>query len=263
MNQDQVKKGLLKLEPDTEEFSVIFSGKESRKVNGLYHPDKREIIIHNKNFTDDNDLMYTAIHEFAHHLHFTRSPVPISAKAHTMAFWSIFHGLLEKAESAEVYRNVFDSNKEFRALTRTIKEDFLAKNGALMKEFAELLIKADELCKKTNMRFDDYVDRTLGVPRLSARALIRMRAFNVNPAIGFDNMKVVASLPDEESRRGAQAAFLAGKSPDSVKAEFGRRREPKEPSVILEEEKRRIERTISSLTQRLGEINARLERLQE
>ena len=83
MNQDQVKEKLLAIEDAPLEFSVIFSGKRSKKVNGLYKPDTREILIHNKNFqggsggekaqgataTADNLLIYTAIHEYAHHLH--------------------------------------------------------------------------------------------------------------------------------------------------------------------------------------------------
>ena len=68
MNQDQVKEILLRLNEDVEEFFVIFSGKQSNKVNGLYHPDTREIILHNRNFENDQLLMYTAIHEFAHHV---------------------------------------------------------------------------------------------------------------------------------------------------------------------------------------------------
>ena len=46
MNQTQVKELLLQLKEDVEEFSVIFSGKKSKKVDGLYKPDSREIIIH-------------------------------------------------------------------------------------------------------------------------------------------------------------------------------------------------------------------------
>ncbi len=53
MNQDQVKRALLSVRNAPEDFSVILSGKESRKVNGLYKPETREIILHNKNFAND------------------------------------------------------------------------------------------------------------------------------------------------------------------------------------------------------------------
>jgi hypothetical protein len=263
MNQDQVKKELLRLEPDTEEFSVIFTGKKSRKVNGLYKSDIRQILLHNKNFADDNDLMYTAIHEFTHHLHFTRSPVPISNKAHQTEFWSIFHKLLIKAEEMGIYRSVFDANKEFKALTKKIKEEFLTRNGNLMKEFGALLMQAEELCTKNNMRFEDYVDCVLGLHRSAARTLMKMTALDVNPSIGFENMKTVVSLRDEEERKGAQKAFLSGKSPDMVKMEFGRKPKEKEPAEQLRLEKRRIEKTIAALSLRLEEIDSRLEKIGE
>jgi hypothetical protein len=262
MNQDQVKTQLLKLEPDTEEFTVIFTGKKSRKVNGLYKSDIREILLHNKNFTDDNDLMYTAIHEFAHHLHFTRSPVPISSKAHQSVFWSIFHELLGRAEKEGIYRSLFHTDKEFTALTKKIKEEFLTRNGKLMKDFGALLIKAEELCKKTNMRFEDYVDRVLGLHRTAARVLMRMQELDLDPSLGFDNMSTVASLRNEEDRAAAQTAFLSGKSPDMVKAEFGRKPKDGRPLEILRQEKRRIEKTLASLSRRLEEIDGRLAELE-
>ena len=65
MNQDQVKEKLLQIDGEVADFSVVFSGKTSKKVDGLYHPEKQEIVIHNKNFEDDNALIYTAVHEFA------------------------------------------------------------------------------------------------------------------------------------------------------------------------------------------------------
>jgi hypothetical protein len=263
MNQDQVKSRLLELEPDTEEFTVIFTGKKSRKVNGLYKSDIREILLHNKNFADDNDLMYTAIHEFAHHLHFTRSPVPISGKAHQTAFWSIFHELLIKAEKMGIYRSVFNVDKEFTALTKKIKEDFLTHSGKLMKDFGALLMKAEELCKKTNMRFEDYVDRVLGLHRTTARFLMRMRELDLDPSLGFENMKTVASLRGGEDRAAAQAAFLSGKSPDMVKAEFSLKPKERDPAEILRREKHRIEKTLEALSRRLEEIDSRLAELEK
>ena len=83
MSNDQIKKVLLTLRKSAHDFTVILSGKKSRKVHGLYKPDTREIIIHNKNFTNDNELMYTAIHEYAHHLHCERKGGLSSGKGET------------------------------------------------------------------------------------------------------------------------------------------------------------------------------------
>ena len=101
-------------------------GKKSRKVHGLYKPESREIIIHNRNFTNDNELLYTAIHEYAHHIQFTTSATPMSVRTHTTAFWNLFHTLLFEAEGKGIYTNPFEQIEELRDLTRRIREKFLA-----------------------------------------------------------------------------------------------------------------------------------------
>ena len=65
MNQDQVKEKLLQIDSEVVDFSVIFSGKNSKKVDGLYHPEKQEIVIHNKNFSDDNMVRALSVFEWS------------------------------------------------------------------------------------------------------------------------------------------------------------------------------------------------------
>jgi len=264
MNQDQVKSRLLTLEPDTLEFSVIFSGKQSKKVNGLYYPDKREIIIHNRNFHDDNALMYTAIHEYAHHLHFTRSPVPISSRSHTTEYRNILHELLRKAEESGVYVNIFQEHPDFVRLTNRIRDEFLVTNGQLMKELGALLQKAEALCQEHHARFEDYIERVLLLDRRSASTLIRIHNLDVTPAIGYDNMRTVANMRNPEQRSAALQAFSAGKSPDMVKTEIQKiRKAEKEPVQLLFAEKQRIERTIDSLRERLKVVETRIDQMRE
>ena len=192
MNQDQVKELLLKLQDDVEEFFVIFSGKSSKKANGVYHPDTREIIIHNRNFENDNALMYTAVHEFAHHVHFTTSPVPVGPRAHTQEFRSILHRLLSRAEEIEIYVSPFEADPEFQALTRRLKNEFLERNGRIMKEFGEALIEAERLCRKRGARFEDYVERVLSMDRKTATTLMKVHSYDIDPALGYNNMATVA-----------------------------------------------------------------------
>lgn len=259
MNQDQVKELLLHLEEDVEEFFLIFSGKRSKKANGLYHPDTREIIIHNKNFESDNALIYTAIHEFAHHIHFTSSPIPVGPRSHTLEFRSILHRLLEKAEHTDVYLNPFISDPEFIALTDRIRNTFLAPNGLLMKEFGETLIEAEALCKKRGTRFEDYVERALSMDHRTAMTLMKIHSYDVNPEIGYHNMTTVAAIKSEEKRFAAEEAFEKGHSPDMVKMSLKQRLpEEEDPVRKLEKERRRIQRTIRSLETKLQEVEARL-----
>jgi len=264
MNQDQVKEKLLAIEDAPLDFTVVFSGKKSKKVNGLYKPDTREIIIHNRNFSEsdrengENLLIYTAIHEYAHHLHACARGGHLSPKAHTAEFWAILHGLLEKAEKKKIYTNVFSDSKELEELTETIRENYLMNNGKLVKELGQLLLKAHGLCSAIGGRYEDYIDRVLRIPRQAANLAVRMYQYNLNPECGADNMRFLAGIPNEEKRLAAQSAILSGKSPDSVKIGLKQKDDDGDPRLRLEKEKVRLERTIVSLTKRLKEIEEEL-----
>lgn len=259
MNQDRVKELLLSIEDVPLEFSVVFSGKKSKKVNGLYKPDTREILIHNHNFKEDNMLMYTAVHEYAHHVHCCAKGGKLLGRAHTSEFWSILHGLLQKAEEKGVYRNVFADSPELEELTETIRKRYLFENGTLVKELGKLLMQANEICGRIGARFEDYVDRVLRIPRVSAKTAMKIYQYNVNPSMGADNMKLVAGIRDEETRTAAEGALLAGKSPDEVRTAVVRRPPDDDPRLRLEKEKTRLERTIESLNKRLEEVERELE----
>lgn len=263
MNQDQVKELLLQLEPEVEEFAVIFSGKTSKKVHGLYHPDTREIIIHNRNFNSDSALMYTAIHEFAHHIHFTTSDSPVTNRAHTTAFRSIFHQLLQKAEQMSIYENTLDKIDELRNLADSMRRQFIAANGELMKDFGHALMEAEKLCRKHNARFEDFVERVLQLPKSTATTLMKVKAMDLPADLGFENMKTLASVRNKQARGEAIQAFREGFSPDMVKQGI-RENTPtrqQDPQKRLESEKRRIEKSMDSLKTRLVEIEHELERM--
>jgi hypothetical protein len=269
MNQDQVKSTLLSIEDAPMDFSVIFSGKKSGKVNGLYKPETREIIIHNRNFQDDNLLLYTAIHEYAHHLHACARGGKLSVRSHTAEFWAILHGLLEKAEARQVYKNVFADSPELTELTETIRKQYLRDNGNLVKDLGMHLLRAHELCTGIGARFEDYVDRVLCIPRLAATMAIKMHQYNLNPQVGPDNMRFLAGIKNNDERQAAEQALLGGKSPDAVKIAV-RGGSPGLPAVMpseedqrtrLKKEKLRLERTIASLSKRLNEVEEELETL--
>jgi len=262
MNQDKVKEKLLLIEDAPMEFTLVFSGKKSKKVNGLYKVQNREIIIHNRNFnTDDsgqNLLLYTAIHEYAHHLHTCSRGGTLSTRAHNSEFWAIFHALLEKAESKKIYSDVFSVSPELLKLTDIIRTKFLANNGALVKEMGKHLLKAHDLCTGIGVRFEDYVDRMLRIPRTAANMAIKMFEYDITPEVGADNMRFLAGIRDGGERKAAETALVKGKSPDSVKILVRGKDKEEDPVVMLEKEKNRIERTIATLTKRLDEVKKEL-----
>lgn len=258
MNQDQIKEMLLKIEDTSLEFSVTLTGKKSKKVNGLYKPDTHEILLHNKNFETENQLVYTAIHEYAHHLQCERDGELRSKRSHTAAFWARFHTLLEKAETLGFYTIGIENESDLDKLTQEIREKYLSENGRLMNELGKLLAKAQVLCKEANVRYEDYIDRVLCLPRTAAKTAIKISALELNPSIGYENMKIVARQTNPEIRAAAEQQFLARKSPDTVAAKIVKKDEDEDMKVRLEKEKKRIENTIRNLQARLDQVEQSL-----
>jgi len=257
MNQDQLADKLREL-ADVPPFTLLFSGKKSKKVDGLYKPDTQEILIHNKNMSGDTDLMYTAIHEFAHHIVSCQTGnLTLSNRCHTAKFWAVFHDLLRKAEEKGIYNNPFKTDDEFINLTREIKENFLVKNGTIMKELASILNRIRIKCIEKHLSFEDYIDRELGMEKTTANTLLRIEKYDVTPEIGFDRMKTVANMKDGDKRENAVKAFLEGESSDSVKTKIVREESidaesvKKNPVEHLEMEREKLERTIVNLQRKL------------
>ena len=260
MNQDKVKELLLKIEDSELEFSVIFTGKASKKVNGLYKSDTHEILLHNKNFSVDNELLYTAIHEYTHHRLFELDGTR-AGRVHTQRFWSYFHRLLQKAEEQGVYKITLEESPELLELTDTIRTTIMAEDGKLMKELGRLLGKARQLCKQAGVRYEDYIDRVLCLPRASAATMEKMHVFDVKPELGYEAMKVVANIANPDKRTAAEELFLHKNSPAFVRDSIKTKPQDEDPRRKLENEKRRIERTIASLQMRLGELEDILAKL--
>ncbi|MGL4981520.1 MAG: hypothetical protein ACRC4W_01445 [Treponemataceae bacterium] len=259
MNQDNVKQILLSIQDTQIDFSVTFTGKESKKVNGLYKPETYEILLHNKNFKSDNQLIYTAIHEYAHHLqNEATNGMHCCSRVHTNDFWALFHSLLEQAEQKGIYILGLEKSPELEELTHEIKKNFLEQNGKLMVDFGKMLAKAHKLCQDAHIRYEDYIDRILCVPRAAARDARKVANLSLNPQIGFENMKVLASISNDNKRIEAEQKILQGKSPDLVRSFVKRKSEELDKKVLLEKEKNRLEKTIHSLQNRLDEVEKNL-----
>ncbi len=263
MNQDQVKELLLRTADTESDFSLIFSGKESSLVNGLYKPRSREIILHNRNFASDEQLVYTALHEYAHHLHCERKGFTASGRAHTNEFWGIFHDLLVAAESKGFYKSPFDREPEFIELTRKIRETCIEENGRVMLEFGRLLIEAQALCERWKTRFEDYLDRALSIPRVTAGAAAKAAGYGIDPSLGWDGMKMAAGIRDPLLRNEAIEALRAGMSPAAVRARVSPSRPPEDGEERLLRDKARIEKSIERLSRELEEIENRLREINQ
>ena len=257
MNQEQVKDILLQIEDTSLDFSLIFSGKVSKKVNGLYKPNERKIILHNKNFANDNEMIYTAIHEYTHHKQCEKEGIHHSTRHHTQKFWAMFHRLLTIAEEKGFYKIGLEEGTELEEITKRIRSVLMVEDGRIMKELGMLLGKARKLCKEAHVRYEDYIDRVLKLPRNTATSMEKMYAFDVDPSIGYDAMKTVASITNPEKRKEAEKLYTADNSPALVKSTLNKKKSEDE-KTILEKEMVRLERTIETMKIRLEEVKTRL-----
>jgi len=243
MNQDQIKEKLIQLYDLKHDFSVIFSGKKSKTVNGKYLSDSKEIVLNNKNFQNDNLLIYTAIHELAHHVVLTELEIE---EGHTTLFWATFHNLLSTAEQKGFYK--CESSPKLSALVAEVKE-IDRKIASLTEKLGELLSKTKELCDEEGIRFEDVVDRDLRIKRTTAKKAMRISAAGMPENIGSDEQAAIMALSSTNEQEKAIVEIQEGKTIDQVKQDL---KKPKERDI--EKEKHRIEKTITMLTIRLEEI---------
>jgi hypothetical protein len=260
MNQEQVHAKLRSIHEPPIDYAVIFSGKKSKRVNGFYNPLTKEIAIHNKNFVDDegqneNCLMFTAIHELAHHVVITEKGNK-SSRAHSQDFWATFHNLLDIAEQKGIYRAEIDADtqkliNDARDISRQIAE--------LQRELGHVILAIEESCQKNGLRQEDIIERKAQISKPSTKAAVAAYIMG-DQGVGADIQAEAAKQCNKGKRATIIVAGQEGKSVIQAKktAAPARTTDSEDKTAILLLEKRRIERTVESLTRRLEEIKQQL-----
>ncbi|MDR1362654.1 MAG: hypothetical protein LBJ35_01195 [Spirochaetaceae bacterium] len=259
LNGQEVKEELGKLYETKEKYTVVFSGKKSGKINGLYKPACCEIVIHDKNFENDNLLMYTAIHELAHHIQNTERGEK-TTRAHTNLFWAVFYDLVDKAEEAGIYAP--DIDEDMKKLIEEAR-DISKETARLQRKLGEVIIKINEACGKKGLRTEDIVERRA---QISRAGMIRAAAArNLGDCgVGADIQEEAAREKNSEKRAAIIRSGRAGKSVAQIKYERADAREVKTNEIErLTLERGRINRTIEALKDRLEEITKEIDEKSE
>jgi prefoldin subunit 5 len=263
MNQDEVRDKLLRLRSCAEPFAVIFSGKKSKRINGLYKPSRKEIIIHNLNFIndegalDENALIYTAIHELAHHVQFTELGER-GTRCHTQLFWSCFHDLLAGAERQGTYR--LEPGPEAEALAEKARK-LSSAIAALQRELGKALMDLGEACRAQGVRYEDVVQRTVQLTPSTARKAVEAATLGIHEGdeIGVDQQAAALGARSPEAREAMLAGAREGKTVEQIKRlAVAARSGPEERLDRLERERERLERTIHSLERTIHSLEHRL-----
>ena len=254
MTNETIKENLKKLYDCKNDFTVTQTDKKSPKVNGLYKPVTKEIFIHNRNFSSDNELIFTAIHEFTHHILTTEKNMK-SAKSHTCLFWATFYNLIDKAESIGIY-----SRKRSEATEKLINEvsDIQKELIETQKKLGKVITKLYKSCIEKGERIEDVIEHDCQITRKKAKELMQMATKEAETS---DEMtKAIDSAKDEKQRKAAIQAVADGKTLNQVKT-IARSTISDDgldtPSQLIKE-KNRLEKTIEKLNDRLIQVEETL-----
>lgn len=261
MNQDQVKTALIELRPVAKDFTLVFSGRKDGRVNGTYQPMTQAIVINNRNFETENDLFFTALHEYAHHIMITEKGAAPSSRAHTTAFYAVLHELVGMAEAKGLYEN--PARKETFTDTTDGLKKLITESGEIMIRIGRALIEAQTVCFEKGARFDDYVMRVLKQTMPWARACMAAAGANFPADLGAENMKMISSVKSEAERETITNALEGSLSPQQVKTARIERNTPDETAERIKKELGRISRTIEMLTRRQRELGKSLEEVEK
>lgn len=242
MNQDQLKDKILPYS-EHKDFTLIFSGKKSSRVDGLYCPETKEIIIHNKNFSGEADAIYTALHELSHHEDFTKNRNEAKRRAHGAGFWAIFDRIVQDAVE----------NGDFEPISEEVTHEAVEANKAYTEALRKLgkeLIKCIESCNASGYPFEDVVRRILKMKKSEAEAAIKICALDISGDIGGDLAKKITKIINPQERLQAEQKQ---KIPSKLKTK------ELDEYAFLAKEKERLEKVIDKSHNRLEEINLLLE----
>ena len=212
MNQDIVQERLEKLYPEEggARFQVIFNGKKSTRVNGKYIIDNHDIIIFNLNFKHEGALMYTAIHELAHHILVMQYGT--LGKGHPSLFWATFHDLLAQAEKLHLWKTP-DLDDEQTELVEEIAA-LLPRVTALEMEIGSKLMELHASVEESGGRIEDLIDRKLRMSKTSAKLFQKLMAKLDDAIYNPDAAKLIAT---SGARTTAESSYANGMSLDQTK----------------------------------------------
>ena len=155
LNEEQIKKILIEIQEPRKDFSVVISKKYPKTRKGTYTG--RKIIIFLPHHRSNNELIHTAIHEYAHH-QWQEGP------AHGKTFYLKFFKLLELANKKGFYSLNIESSRELKYIANFINNNKLVQNKLIYKEYNWLLSLSYSICKNQNADIKYYIAKYLDIP---------------------------------------------------------------------------------------------------
>jgi hypothetical protein len=258
MTAEAVKEKLLEVYEGREAFSVSFT-RLPKTVWGKYLPCTRSIVVDRSKMANDTMVMYTALHELAHHICY-QDKGQEGKRPHTKLFWGIYHDLLDRAEARGIYRRSGDP--EIGALVeRARRKDREA--AALQRELGGILRDLWELCDKKGVRSEDVIERQAGLSRKTMRAMLgaaRLTGMAEAELLGQDAQERLAKARTAGGLRELMAGYLEGRS--MAQLDRGKEGRTLDPLKKLEAEAAALDHKIRLLQERLFIVTGRIVELE-
>ena len=255
LNPGMLKRKLLQIQKVSEDFTIEYEGKH-KTIDGLYRPETCTIVIYDENHVDDNGIIYTALHELAHHVDITTSIKPRKKQLHNTRFKSIFYGMLNDAERKKLYINPYENNPMFLNMKFKL-DDLMTSIGDAKKRMGVLLQEVYELCVDNNMPFDDFMERQMQIDMKKAQHLLMLPSLSITVSkVCFDNHKILCSAKDERKRKKALVLLENDKSPAIVKETVKENDDPATTLDYLRKEREKLINELDRKSAKLEEIEA-------
>lgn len=252
-----VKENLLKLRAVKEDFSVTFSGAKSKKY-GSYRISDKKITLYTVNHANDAMLIYTAIHELAHHILVTEMGRGESGRwAHGRLFWGVFYDLADKAEELGIYVPEIDG--ELGGLIEEAK-GISAEIARLQRELGGVMMRLQSACEAKGVDFEYAAERRAGISTRSVKAAYAAYSLGER-GLGADQQAAAIAERSAEKRAALLGVLKKGKTVAQGKLAVCPVDTEGDEGARLAMEKRRIERTIAVLKRRLEIIIVKIDKI--
>lgn len=247
MNQDSLK-NVLDRYSDNKDFIVVYTGRQSDKVDGIYDLEQKAIIINNVNFKNDNSVVYCGLHQLAHHVDFANNPNKKNIHNHTLDFKSLFFDMVLKAID----------NGDFKTMDNPVVRDLQSMNKeyvSFMKRYGSKLIDCKGKCIDIGYPFEDITDRVLQLSSSESDNMMRFFVQDIPEDISPEIARNIVKIKDPKIVN----EVIQTKKVAKVKPE----KDPVDEETFLMQEKARLEKKIQKEQERLQEIEDQLQGIED
>ena len=170
-------KNILNQYTDHTEYTIVFIEKGILALKSYYIPETKQIVVHDKEFKSDNEMIYAAFHELAHHIDYAEHRELSKRNAHGGRFYFILHDLINRAINAGDFIPIEEFYLEnVRAINNQSVEQ--------LREMGQALVQMVETCRSIHYPIEDVITRVLHMKEGEVDTLIRIFQQQIPDKVG-------------------------------------------------------------------------------